>query len=122
MNTVFVYGTLKQGFGNHRLLERATLVGAAVTPTHSYTMVSLGVFPAVYLRGNNQICGELYTDVDRVIMQHLDWLEGYPDFYNRSIIKVKTEHDDTLYDAWMYHFDGEPVDTGPVIATGHWSK
>ena len=96
---VFVYGSLKQGFGNHRLLESATFLGLDTTPP-DYTMYSLGGFPGIIPKGNTPIQGEVY-EVDQDQFERLDMLEGYPSFYNRKLI-------DTAHgDAWIYYLNGD---------------
>ncbi len=110
---VFVYGTLKRGHHNHRLLEQATLLGDFTTPPN-YTMYHLGGFPAVVMGGDTAIVGEVY-EVDRREFQNLDYLEGYPTFYTRDIIE--TEHGD----AWMYHIASEQRHTFTrTIESGNW--
>ena len=110
---VFVYGTLKQGYHNHRLLAQATLLGEFTTPPN-YTMYHLGGFPAVVMDGNTAIIGEVY-EVDRQEFQQLDFLEGYPDFYTRDIIETD------YGDAWMYHItDVSSLEHSPVVTSGNW--
>lgn len=96
---VFVYGSLKKGYGNHRLLEDAKYLGTHVTDP-AYTMVGLGGFPGVILTGDTSIHGELY-EVTPMEFEYLDGLEGYPSFYNRT--KISTDHGE----AWMYYLDDE---------------
>ena len=86
MTRVFCYGSLKRGFGNHRLLDTSTFVGEAITEAR-YTMIPLGFFPGVIQSGNTSIRGELY-DVDEVTLRRLDRLEGHPTFYQRQEIDV----------------------------------
>ena len=50
MDTVFVYGTLKQGYGNNRLLEFAEYYADATTKDR-YMFFTLGAFPAVIKSG-----------------------------------------------------------------------
>jgi len=119
MDYVFVYGTLKSQYGNSRLLTGATLVGAATTEQSDYTLVDLGGFPAVHMDGETAIKGELYTDLSDDIRRSLDWLEGYPDFYNRTQVDVRTEFGE-LIKSWMYFFEGDP--TYPVVDSGEWHR
>lgn len=95
---VAVYGTLKQGHGNHTLLRDATYIGATVTePT--FTMYNLGAFPAIEAEGDTPISVEVY-EVDDDTFERLDRLEGYPNFYNRRVV-------DTEYGkAWIYFIQG----------------
>lgn len=94
---VFVYGSLKKGYGNHYLLEGSLAIGPAKLEP-KYSMYSLGGFPAVGLDGDTAITGEVYEVDDRTMLR-LDNLEGYPDFYNR--LKVETAHGE----AWMYYIE-----------------
>jgi len=95
LTMVFVYGTLKKGFGNHHLLSKSLYHGDYSTaPSHK--MVSLGGFPGVVFgKGTAAIKGEVYEVADDVL-DRLDRLEGYPSFYDRKSIY-------TLYGkAYMY--------------------
>lgn len=117
MSHVLVYGTLRHGEPNHRLIDmtKSTYLGRYVK-TLPYTMVSLGGFPGlVDSELSNPIVVELY-DVDDVTFEKLDTLEGYPFFYNRKQIEV----DDGLY-AWVYYLnDPDEYTQCPVIYSGDW--
>lgn len=103
-NQVFVYGTLKRGnrmrgldqFGN------AEFVGVAETTDTQYNLWCLGAYPAISLNGNNAVKGEVWQVSDEV-MDQLDMIEGYPDFYNRR--RVET----TQGTAWMYYLQSEDI-------------
>jgi len=103
MAKVFVYGTLKSG-GELRGLDRfgdgATIVGKAKTVYPDYEMADLGAFPGVFLNGKYHIEGEVW-EVDDDTMEHLDAIEGYPDFYNRQLTHT------TEGKAWMYYLAGD---------------
>jgi gamma-glutamylaminecyclotransferase len=86
---VFVYGTLLEGEGNHRLLMRATLVGPARTRAE-FTFHDLGGCPGLVSESPSEldrqhVVGELY-DVDAQTLADLDRLEGHPRFYRRTEI------------------------------------
>jgi len=112
-NQVFVYGTLKNGHGNNRILSTASYIGDAST-SNKFALGDAGVpyaFPLDVVKEKDLIehlChpirGELYriNDIDTAI--DLDSLEGYPDYYNRRLIQVEVGHspDTTLYHAWIY--------------------
>jgi gamma-glutamylaminecyclotransferase len=85
---VFVYGSLKSGFGNHGVLKGATFVEDAQLDG-GYKMVSLGGFPGVIQVDDQEavISGEVY-EVDGSGLAALDMLEGNGSFYTR--VKVKT--------------------------------
>ena len=122
---LFVYGTLKQGFHNHHCLgDNARFLGIGVLP--GFQMYHLGGFPAIapwepsatqefQTAEHWKIHGELY-EVDDKGFKSCDRLEGYPDFYNRTQVKVITEHGTIT--AWVYHFDKAPK--APLVKDGNW--
>jgi len=99
MNTVFVYGTLKGA--NHvrglNQFEGSHFVGEATTTESQYMMYDLGAFPAVMCGGGSDVQGEVWK-VTNDVMDILDQIEGYPNFYNRKIVET------SLGPAWMYYF------------------
>lgn len=90
---VFVYGTLKSGYGNNRLLKTSTFLGEAVLPDHiAYYYGSIGSFPFVVKNKGTSVTGEVY-EVDQETLQSLDYLEGYREhsksnFYDRTMAIV----------------------------------
>src|SRR5216683_3259005 len=92
MHRVFVYGTLKGGIHNHRLLAHAKFIGHAITD-QAYRMVA-GGFPIVLEGGDYAVKGEVY-EVDDAMLERLDQLEGYRgednpgNMYNRRSIVVQ---------------------------------
>lgn len=109
-NRVFVYGTLRKGFGNHRLLEDSTFVDNAVIRGE---MRHLGGFPGVHLHGNDQVHGEIY-EVTEDVMFRLDRLEGHPNFYERQIV------DSSKGPVWVYLFPENHMLDNSVIKDGVW--
>jgi gamma-glutamylcyclotransferase (GGCT)/AIG2-like uncharacterized protein YtfP len=93
---VFVYGSLKQNFGNHHCLETATFVEATRTAARSFRMESMGGFPAVLKNGSYAIEGELYEVSDKTL-ERLDRLESNGHFYERELVFLASGHT-----AWMY--------------------
>jgi gamma-glutamylcyclotransferase (GGCT)/AIG2-like uncharacterized protein YtfP len=97
---VFVYGSLKQGYGNHRLLETSTFIGKRLTRNTDFYMVSLHSFPGVLKTESGEgfsIMGELY-EVDDNTLKNLDILEGNGHFYKRELVDIHSYPDK----AWMY--------------------
>jgi gamma-glutamylaminecyclotransferase len=84
---VFVYGTLRRGEGNHRLLQGARFVGEACT-VPGFALCDLGAFPGLVRDGAGTVAGELY-DVDAATLAALDRLEGVPSFYRRERVELK---------------------------------
>ena len=72
---VLVYGSLKNGFPNHRVIRDSEFI----TDTHTvkkYHMFSMGGYPAVVEDlPYHYIAGELYR-VDKKTMIELDYLES----------------------------------------------
>ncbi len=101
---VFVYGSLKVGFGNHEHFfgdnTKAMLCGTYRTKVKNYVMYDLGYFPAVAMSSTahdkGAIEGELYL-VTPHILSRLDRLEGHPNFYKRKRVLL----DDGTW-AFMY--------------------
>jgi gamma-glutamylcyclotransferase (GGCT)/AIG2-like uncharacterized protein YtfP len=115
---VFVYGTLKQGRGNHRILETSKLINSAET-VKEFTMYSLGMFPAVVPDNKlpTKIKGEVYEVTDPEVARRLDRLEGYPSFYDRQEVSVLDE-DGNEHTAWMYFIHRSSG--WSVVESGEW--
>lgn len=96
---VFVYGTLKSGFGNHRQLSSSEYLGEART-ADSYYMIGTSV-PVVIPGGEHSVAGELYHVTEPSVLMALDDLEGHPTLYRREIIPV-IEEDGEQCHAWCY--------------------
>ena len=88
---VFTYGTLKQGYWNHkRLLSEATFLGETST-VDSFYLINVG-FP-IALLGETlpkdskhlayPVVGEVY-EITPDILKNLDRLENYPRLYDRK--------------------------------------
>ena len=107
---VAVYGSLKQGRGNHRLLRESQLKGVTRT-SPEWTMYSMYAFPGIVPEGNTAIKVEVY-EVNVDTFARLDMLEGYPSFYDRK--EIATEYGD----AWIYYLD--ECDSSEVVESGVW--
>jgi len=95
---VFVYGSLKKGFGNHSFLLGELFLRTTRTKLYDYTMISLDSFPAVFTGGKHSIEGELY-EVSFPTLKMLDVLEGNGELYERTLIELVSGEK-----AWMYCF------------------
>lgn len=123
---VFVYGTLRQGQHNHRLLATSPQVGRAFT---FGKLVDLGSIPAlVELGGADRVHGEVYIVSDKTL-ENLDRLEGYygPDvmarnFYNRVSINAFIEGDTMAKsrECFTYYIPKRDDRTYNYIPTGDW--
>ena len=96
---VFVYGSLKRGFGNHGFLDGARCLGQYETQEASCNMFSFAFYPGVSRvesGAGHRILGELYL-VDSKMLNELDKLEGNGMFYTREIVALSDGEE-----AWMY--------------------
>ena len=87
---VFVYGTLKRGYGNHRLLENAIYLGKAKTKDRWNMIGKTLPFPYLIERDDvngKRVEGEVYL-VSSTELQQLDRLEGVPTHYRKEDIDI----------------------------------
>ena len=116
MTRVAVYGSLRQGFGNHPLLYTSRYIGTFKEKL-PYTMYDLGAFPALTPNKDdsmNDIVVEVY-DVDGNTLYNLDALEGHPRFYKR--VKTNIDHHET----WIYIMERK-FDAMRRVESGDWAK
>lgn len=92
---VFVYGTLKRGYGNNHCLDRAYFVDTAVT-LKKFRLYNAG-FPVMCDDTHtNDACnayvrGEVWHFNDVEILRRLDRLEGNGRMYHRKRINVELQ-------------------------------
>lgn len=108
---LFVYGTLKKGYGNHFLLENSQFICNHVIKGDLTQQPYYG-FPTAY-PGDNQIHGEIYA-VNLDTIRRCDMLEGHPHLFKRTLTKTI----DYEYDVMVYFYQG--VNNGKLIETGVW--
>ena len=79
---IAVYGSLRQGMGNHGLISHSKMIERRIVQL-PYKMISLGWFPGlVKAETPNDIVIELY-EVDQPTYARVERLEGYPNFYDK---------------------------------------
>ena len=104
MNKIFVYGTLKKHHPNFKIISSGVFCGVGRLPkSNNFRMVSMGSFPALIQAGNNtpqEINGEIW-DVDDDVFKNVDYLEGYPTFYNRDKYII-LDSKDNEHTCWTY--------------------
>jgi len=121
---VFVYGTLKQHHGNNDLLRTATYIGKSTLPQSKkgFYMASLGAFPVVIQSNNpeleHEVHGEVYQIDSEETMQALDFLEGYPEFYQRQIINTDEYGPAWIY--FMYEDNNRFIQRLELVEGGNW--
>jgi gamma-glutamylcyclotransferase (GGCT)/AIG2-like uncharacterized protein YtfP len=108
---LFVYGTLRRSYWNHRYIAHCRFIGKGLTK-EKYAMFCNGI-PFVCKEPKvSRIVGELY-EVDEKTLQAIDRLEGHPDWYIRELTQV--EVDGKTYTAWLYFC---PEAKGVLIESG----
>lgn len=110
---VAVYGTLKQGHSNHKVMKTAG--GAYVGDGRTSAKYRLCIDGLPYLiRGaspdGHNVAVEVY-DVDQAGLTILDSLEGHPDFYRRETIRVSLDGEVGTRSVYAY-FVGPEFDNG----------
>lgn len=85
---LFVYGTLKRGRRNHRLIADQEYLGEAVTRAR-YRVFDLGPYPGLVADPANGLAvrGELWA-VSACCLAELDDFEGVPDLFDRRPVAV----------------------------------
>lgn len=113
-----VYGTLKEGFGNHHLISESTFISEAET-IDFYPLIDRGLpylIPDIGQGYNVHL--ELY-EVDSKTLAAVDRLEGHPNFYRREKIEV-LDYEYNIIEAWVYFCDMEYTpDECIEVYTGH---
>ena len=118
-HAVAVYGTLRSGECNHRLLanSNAELAWEGIS-RQKFAMFGLSsYFPYLVPRTHvRDVYLEVYN-VDDATFASLDILEGYPQHYNRKQVKVRSR------DAWIYFAEEDQISQqGGRIEGGDWKN
>lgn len=121
MIKIAVYGTLRAGFGNHRLMEDSTLVGSGLTK-EKYTMYASGIPYVDKDEPTSRIRVEVY-DVKDEDLPSIDSLEGHPSWYRREEIPVELDNGEEV-DAWLYFMPGVGKNSGNLtkIESGDYTE
>ena len=111
---VGVYGSLRKGLHNHRLISRCEPVQEIRIP--NLELFSLGSFPCVL--PSKAPCKGVVCEVYRVHTQEqlnaLDGLEGHPDWYRRTVYSTP------LGDVQVYVMQDEEYRDNPQVKSGDW--
>lgn len=111
-----VYGTLKQGYGNHALLAHAQFVGSDILKQIS--LYDIGPYPGARLETSFGIEVEIYA-VTPSQLRKVDQLEEYDpndpenSLYTRELLKTHSGM------AWVYLYQGETKHK-PCLRSGAW--
>ena len=122
MNKVFVYGTLRKGEANDRLLENAACIAEQCWTNGILYDTGFG-YPAVKQAQISQIFGELYTVTDSELMR-LDQLEGYSEAGKNNLyerIQQTVYTDKGQFNAYIYVANKENL-LKQKIPNGDWKE
>jgi gamma-glutamylaminecyclotransferase len=112
---IFVYGSLKTGFGNHWLLSEKGLVGEGATAS-GIVLHCDGGFPFA-VRGDGVAYGEVFQ-ITSSILDDMDYLEGHPAWYKREMVEIALENGE-IHDAWIY-LNPQEAKSLPALSSGRW--
>ena len=110
---IFVYGTLKSGFGLNPYMNNFKLLG--IGKLKGFDMYSNGYFPMI-VKGKGEVVGEVYEiENGETEIAVLDKIEGA---YNRTKIKAKLNKNFTDVEAYIYKGDATNLQQ---VKNGVWS-
>ena len=112
---VFVYGSLRKGFGLSPVLSSSDYVDTVQTKP-KYTMYSLGAFPCIVKGGNTAITGEVYN-ISSDTEERLDMIEGVPQLYKKGKVEIKG-----FRNVLAYFMTKSSVKGLNVVESGDWSQ
>lgn len=113
---VAVYGSLKRGFYNHRIIESGSFLAEGVVT--GFDMFNMGMYPMV-IPGKRKIQVELF-EVDVPTFARLDRLEGFPTFYGRQVVTAQTSY--CPVEAWLYVGTKDKVQRCKRVLDGNWQE
>ncbi len=126
MAHLFVYGTLKRGGANHRVLaELGARFACEATTVERRTLVDLGPYPALLTRDAardetaTEVHGEIF-EVDDAAMAVVDAFEGVPELYRREGVGLRAA-DGTARSAFTYALARRPPRHARVLADGRYA-
>lgn len=122
MALLFVYGTLKTGYGNNsRIMLPAGGVLQGTARMYGAVLYDLGSFPGLIITDNEDdlVHGELWEVPDKGIPA-LDRLEGHPNFYCRTKVVVVDNTEEDEIEVETYVWAGTPDQGMLPMAGGMW--
>jgi gamma-glutamylcyclotransferase (GGCT)/AIG2-like uncharacterized protein YtfP len=116
-----VYGTLRQGFGNYErhLNNKHSQYLGTETKMIPFKMVSLGGFPGLIPTDYahcSMITYEVFRVTDKRVENGLDMLEGYPDFYQKTVIDTQWGK------ANLYILSEKRYGNRTIVESGDWKE
>lgn len=117
-NLIAIYGTLRKGNGNHRLIKDSKYLGT-FNSQPEFSLYTLGGFPGLKINGKTSVVMEVYEVTDEVA-KNVDNLEGYDPnkasyFYDK--ININTPYG--LAGVYIYV---NKISENRLIASGDWME
>ena len=126
MTILFVYGTLKRGLRNHRLIADQVYLGEAATEPR-YRVIDLGPYPGLIVDDFDGLAvrGELWA-VSECCLAELDDFEEVPGPFIRETVAIKGRDEEVFAYFWnrpvpggakagdRWRLTGEPGVTAPT--------
>lgn len=101
---VSVYGTLKRGFGNNRLMGMSKFIGSGKT-YNQYPMIVSGIPFVLPRKGEGHNVKVEVFMVDKATLEgSLDSLEGHPTTYDRRKTLIELDSGEFIT-TWLYFYD-----------------
>lgn len=119
---VATYGSLRVGQSNYRTNERAgaTLFGSGWTKeNYDLYRYHSSYFPSISLKhseNKKQVRVDVFKTDIKGLRGPYDGLEGYPNFYNRTIVPIILDSGEEI-NAYIYHIDEQMEDS---VVDGDW--
>lgn len=111
---IAVYGSLRKGLHNHRVLRNSKLLSTEVVNI-PWRMISLQSYPGLVPSiENKNIVVELY-EVSDDVYKNVEFLEGYPSYYQKAIIST------SLGEVEVYVLE-QGYANYPLVENGDWVK
>jgi len=102
----FVYGTLKKGYSNNRILRDSEFIGKGRTVDKT-ALYNFGCPALFFTEDGLPTLGEVYAVTEDFTRVSLDLLEGYPYGYDRKQVDVLLDSGGTVR-AWVYFVEEDP--------------
>lgn len=120
-NWVALYGTLRRGGSNFRLLDNPESKYITTGTVAGFRMHSLGGFPGIIPdKEAKPIVAELF-EVSDTVLKSLDRLEGHPNFYTRTSAEL-VDKAGAKFPMEIYVFNSNGRGMGPLIENGDWME
>lgn len=113
---VAVYGTLKRGYSNHHVLDKACYIGQDTLTRLS--LYDLGPYPGALPRPSDGVRVEVYA-VNDSLLAMLDELEGYDPRAEKASLYLRKRMQTSHGLAWVYLYN-RPVRSRQRIDSGNW--